>query len=279
MPSQRNAMQPNPSLPELADSGSGALDRGLAILDHLAEARSSSTAALGEALGLTRSTTYRLVGRLRQQGWLVADAATGEWRLGPSAARLASAAVESTSLKDSAIPALRELLNLTQETVNLTVPIGLEMVFIHRERSPRSAAVSAELGTSRPLHCTSAGRAYLAGLPDDRLDRTLIELIQSPNSPVSISNVATLRDEVEKTRERGWSHDLREFDESTCCCGAPIFDHTGLPIAAISVSGIAERMERVIDQVGPLVMQTALEVSRSLGYIGGGLKNPARLIG
>ncbi|MEV8539598.1 IclR family transcriptional regulator [Streptomyces sp. NPDC051572] len=253
--------------PVTSEPGPGALDRGLAILDHLSRARSATTVDLAKDLGLSRSTAYRLVERLRAQGWLSFDPVSGHVRLGPAAMRLANAAVASTNMLDAATPALRKLVDLTQETVSLAVPNGLTMVFIHRERGPRPAAVTAELGAARPMHITSLGRAYLAALPESRLEETLMELVRSPDSPVSAATVSDLHSEVVRTRERGYAQDIREFDASSVCCGAAIHDHTGLPVAAISVAGVAERMEPAIATYGPVVAQVCAELSAGLGYV------------
>ncbi|MFJ7999535.1 IclR family transcriptional regulator [Streptomyces sp. NPDC096310] len=249
------------------ERAAGALDRGLAILTHVAQARGAKTTEIAHTLGLTRSTAYRLVDRLQEQGWLTHDPVTGQWQLGSAAVRLASAAVASTNLRDAAAPALRKLADLTQETVSLGVPNGQTMVFVHRERGTRPAAVTAELGASRPLHSTSLGRAYLAALPQPRLDEALIELVRSPLSPVTAATVSELHAEIERTRERGWSQDLREFDDSSCCCGAAVYDHTGLPVACISVAGVAERMEPLVPTYGPVVAQVCRELSADLGYL------------
>jgi DNA-binding IclR family transcriptional regulator len=251
-----------------AELGASALDRGLAILDHLALTHTASAAELSKALGVSRSTMYRLVDRLREKGWLASAGAAGRWRLGPSAARLASAAVGAVDLKDVAGPLLRELRDLTQETASLAVPNGVNMVFIQRERGPRPVAVSDELGAVRPLHCTSVGRAYLAALPAAQLDAKLDELEASSVSPIDSNGRLDLEAELTRTRLRGWSEDNREFDESSCCCGAAVFDHTGLPIAAISVAGVAERMERVVADIGPRVADAAAKLSAELGYLG-----------
>ncbi|MEV7469500.1 IclR family transcriptional regulator [Streptomyces kronopolitis] len=245
----------------------GTLDRGLAILTHVARHRGSSTAEIAQALGLTRSTAYRLVDRLREQGWLTRPPAAPRWQLGPAAVRLASAAVASTTLRDAAAPALRTLGELTEETVSLAVPNGLTMVFVHRERGTRPAAVTAELGAARPVHSTSLGRAYLAALPQQKLEDTLIELVRDPLSPVTAATVSDLHAEIARTRERSWSQDLREFDESSCCCGAAVHDHTGMPVACISVAGVAERMEPLIPSYGPLVAQVCRDLSHDLGYL------------
>ncbi|GLW14827.1 IclR family transcriptional regulator [Streptomyces sp. NBRC 13847] len=249
------------------ERAAGTLDRGLAILTHVARHRGSSTAEIAQALGLTRSTAYRLVDRLREQGWLTRAPAAPRWQLGPAAVRLASAAVASTTLRDAAAPALRTLGELTEETVSLAVPNGLTMVFVHRERGTRPAAVTAELGAARPLHSTSLGRAYLAALPQQKLEDTLIELVRDPLSPVTAATVSDLHAEIARTRERGWSQDLREFDESSCCCGAAVHDHTGMPVACISVAGVAERMEPLIPSYGPLVAQVCRDLSHDLGYL------------
>lgn len=248
-------------------SNAGALDRGLAILTYLTHAKTCTASELADALDLSRSTTYRLVERLREQSWLALDPMSGRLQLGPAAARLASAAIASTNLKDVAIPVLRQLLIDTQETVSLAVPNSLSMVFVHRERGPRPVGVSAELGTSRPLHCTSVGRAYLAALPGEQRKQVFDELVASPQSPIDEVSVGRLAAVVEETDIRGWSKDIREFDESSCCCGAAIFDHTGAVIAAISVAGVAERMEKSIDAIGPQVRQAAADISAALGYV------------
>lgn len=100
--------------------------------------------------------------------------------------------------------------------------------------------MSAELGTSRPLHCSSVGRAYLSALPETQRTVVYGELVASPLSPIDESTLPELQRKIERTVARGWPEDARQFDESSCCCGAPIFDHTGT-VVAISVAGVAER--------------------------------------
>ena len=233
---------------------------------YLARNRRATPTELAEALGMTKSTTYRLVERLRQGGWVHTEGYAGNVRLGPSAAQLAAAAT-ATPLRDVALPALKDLLAFTRETVSLAVPNELSMIFIHRERGPQPVGVSAELGAARPLHSTSVGRAYLAALPDDQCQRVLDELVRSPDSPVTAATLPELEDVLRLTRRRGWSSDQREFDRSSCCCGAAIRDHTGTPIAAISVAGVAERMEPELESVGPMVQKTAQLISEQLGWL------------
>ncbi|MFI5953988.1 IclR family transcriptional regulator [Cryptosporangium sp. NPDC051539] len=237
----------------------GALDRGLGILQLVARHRRLPVAAIADALGLSRATAYRLVERLRDEGWLISEGHGGPVRLGPAAAQLAAAAIESVNLRDVAIPVLRELVAETGETANLAVPNGTEMVFVAREQPLRTVSVAAHPGSTRPFHNTSLGRAYLMALRPAQLDelRVAADLAVTPE----------LAAKLEEMRERGWSEDRREFDPSSCCCGAPIRDHTGEPVAALSVAGVAERMDPRIDEVGPRVRDAAARISASLGFL------------
>ncbi|GAA0274735.1 IclR family transcriptional regulator [Cryptosporangium japonicum] len=231
----------------------GALDRGLGILRLVAQHRRMPVAGIADALGLSRATAYRLVERLRDEGWLISEGHGGPVRLGPTAAQLAAAALESVDLREVAIPVLRELVEATGETANLAVPNGTEMVFVAREQPRRTVSVVVYSGSGRPFHTTSLGRAYLMALPRPRLD--------------DFGLPPDLEDKLNSMRARGWSEDRREYDPSSCCCGAPIRDHTGEPVAALSVAGVAERMDPVLDEVGPQVRDAAARISASLGYL------------
>ncbi|MFG1925983.1 IclR family transcriptional regulator [Cryptosporangium sp. NPDC048952] len=233
-------------------SAPGALDRGLGILRLVAQHRRLPVSGIADALGLSRATAYRLVERLREEGWLISEGHGGPVRLGPVAAQLAAAALESVNLRDVAIPVLRELVEATGETANLAVPNGAEMVFVAREHPLRTVSVGAHPGGTRPFATTSLGRAYLMALPEPRR---------------SAFTTPELEKKLDVMRARGWSEDRREYDPSSCCCGAPIRDHTGEPVGALSVAGVAERMDPVLDEVGPQVRDAAARISASLGYL------------
>lgn len=244
----------------------GSLDRGLAILDFLATERQASIGAIAEAAGASRSATYRLVERLHQAGYL-ASSPSGAWRLGPAAARLAMSSVQSTDVVQAAPELLRLLAQQTRETVGLGVFSVNEMVFVYRERGPQSVSVNAELGARRPLHCTAVGKAFLAALdePERRAILDRLQLIQYTEA--TMTRRADLIRELAEVQRRGWSIERREFDNASACCGAAVLDHTGRPVAAISVAGVADRMERVLDRIGPIVASTAEAISHRLGYI------------
>lgn len=243
----------------------GALDRGLSILGHLADVREASTAELATAAGMSRSAAYRIVEKLSQYDFLN-PTTNGRWRLGPAAARLAMAAVHSADVADVAPELLRVLVQQTRETVSLGVLSGDEMVFIYRERGPQSVSVNAELGARRPLHSTSVGKAYLLALNTRERYDLVQTLTLTPFTPQTLTTPEALEHDLTESRARGWTEERGEFDLASACCGAPIFDHTGHVVAAISVAGLKERVEPALSNLGPLVAATANAISRRLGH-------------
>lgn len=249
----------------LEEGRKGSLDRGLMLFDHLAQVREATTSELASAVGISRSAAYRLVERLQQAGYLV-QGATGRWRLGPAVSRLASAAVQSVDIVDVAPELLRVLAQQTRETVGVGVLSGHEIVFVYRELAPQSVRVSRELGARRPLHATSIGKAYLAGMPDKERASLIKRLELTPHTSRTITSRAALQAEVAAAVARGWSQEIGEFDDAAACCGAPVFDHAGQVVGAISVAGPVQRIEAQLSTIGPLVAATAGAISRQLGY-------------
>lgn len=244
----------------------GALDKGLAILKHLADSQPASTADLAKALRLSRSTTYRLMDRLSDAGFVSADRLTGVWQLGAEAARLGVAAVQSADLTHVAPELLRTLTEQARETVGLSVYNAGQMVFVYRERSPQEVVLHAELGARRPMHCTSVGKAYLAALPSEQAEVILHQLHYRRFTAETIVSISALRTEIHTIRKRGWSTDLREFSPEIACVGAAVRDRTGMPVGAISAAGPAHRVLPIADKIGPVVASTADAISRRLGY-------------
>lgn len=250
---------------EAVEPRKGSLDRGLAILEHLATVREASILELAGSAGISRSAAYRVMDRLREADFVV-SADGGRWRLGPAAARMALAAVQSTDVLQVAPEMLRLLVQQTRETVGLAVLSGEEMVFVYRERGPQRVGVNAELGARLPLHCSATGKAYLAAVEPGERRNLLRSIPLTAYTDRTITSRGTLEGELERTRNRGWAVDVMEFDETTASCAAAIHDHSGRPVAAISVAGPVTRMTGVLDRVGSIVATTAEALSRKLGH-------------
>jgi DNA-binding IclR family transcriptional regulator len=162
---------------------------------------------------------------------------------------------------------LHELVAKTLETVFLAVRDGGTVVYVYKEEGPQAIKMSSRLGSRRPLYCTALGKAYLSALSAEARRALIGELDFQRFTANTITDAAALEAEVLATRERGYGIDRVEVEEGVACFGAPVCDHLGLPVAAISVAGPADRVLPREDEIGSLVVDTALAISRRLGYV------------
>jgi DNA-binding IclR family transcriptional regulator len=252
---------------ETTETAGGLLNKGLAALQFVAERGSATVADVGTGVGLSRSSAYRLVDRLRASGYLQESPVPGAFRLGPLAARIGLAALNQMGIMDVAPPRLASLALEAGETVNLAVPERDEVVYVYQAEGPGALKVTAHLGTRRPLNCSALGKAYLAALPQDELAERLLrlELVRLTNG--SITDTATFAADLTETRARGYAIDEQEAEDGVACVGAVIRDYTARPVAAISIAGPAERMPAKRPVIVPLLLAAAGDISQRLGYL------------
>jgi IclR family acetate operon transcriptional repressor len=249
------------------DAAVGTLERGLAILQFFKSEPEASVAEVAAALGLSRSTTYRIAERLRDLGFLEANAATARWRLGRETVQLGVAALQSTDLMRVAPQILLGLLEGTREAVNLAVFDADSMVLVYREQGPQSVTISSRLGSRRPIHASGLGKAYLAALRAEERQALIERLDLKRFTPETLVNRTALERGVVEIQKRGFADDRREFEQTLACCAAAVFDHRSVPVAAISVSGPADRILAKFDRIGAEVAVAARAISERLGYI------------
>jgi IclR family acetate operon transcriptional repressor len=252
---------------ELA-AGSQTLDRALRALIRIGEsgARGLTLAECTALLGYSKATTHRILRTLADRGFLRVDPDRGLYTLGVANLRLGMAFLEQLDLRAEALPLLRELAERTGETVHLGVLDGSDVVYIEKVESTHAVRMFSHIGRTMPAYSTGVGKAILAHLPLDRLERALPERLQ-PRTPATITTRFELVRHLEEVRRRGYSTDDVENEEGIRCVGAPVFDHTAAVCAGISIAGPATRVtpER-FPELGKLAGQTALAISRKIGY-------------
>jgi DNA-binding IclR family transcriptional regulator len=187
--------------------------------------------------------------------------------LGREAVQLGVAALQSTDVMQVAPPLIGVLLEMAGEAVNLAVFDADSMVLLYREQGPQSVTISSRLGSHRPMHASSLGKAFLAAMPEAERRVLLGRVTLKRHTDSTITSMGALEREIAETRQRGYAIDRSEFEATLACCAAAVFDHRGQPVAAISVSGPAERVTPQFDRMGQLVAETARAISQRMGHV------------
>jgi DNA-binding IclR family transcriptional regulator len=249
-----------------AYSGTQAIQRAASVLKALgAGAAALTPQELSQRTGLNRSTVYRLVNALEAEG-LVATDGDGRYRLGPELVVLGGRALRQMNVRAVALPWLRDLARQTGETVDLEVLSGASVMIIEELAADHLLNTSSNIGRTYPATCAATGKALLAWTPPDALERMLTAELPGCG-PRSIRDGAALRAELAAVRMRGYATSYEELEAHLHAVGAPIFNHQGEAIAAVSVSGPAARLPREREpETARLVMDACAAISERLGY-------------
>jgi IclR family acetate operon transcriptional repressor len=222
---------------------------------------------LAERLGVDRSTAYRILYTLVQNGYILQDERSNKFVANPGKIFQLSAEVAgSRNWVSIAIDRLKDLRDLTQHTANLAVRYDCEMVIIARELAVETPTVLQSLGARRPAHCSATGKATMAFLSQAEVERIVSESGLAPLTTHSIISEERLIIELARVRQQGYAVDDQETLLGVRCIAAPVFDYNGHPLAAIGISGPISTL--TTDDIGELaakVQRIARETSEALG--------------
>ncbi len=247
----------------------GSVQRAIDILNLFkTQSPELGTTEIARALGLHKSTTASLIYTLEANGFLSQNPTTRKYRLGLQVVERAFAMLDQVEVRQIAYPHLRALRDEWNETVNLAILDGFEVVYVERMLGTKALGMRSEVGRREPVHSTALGKALIACMPNEKVR----ELIKRSGLPVMTSKTITdperLLAELEQVREQGYAVDDEENEIGGRCVGVPIFDHTGQAAAAVSISAPTARFPLSdVPQAGAMVIKTAKAISRELGYI------------
>jgi len=246
--------------------------RALKLLEYVCSSdnhRGVSLSELSDYIGLSKPSVYRLLNTLQAFHLVSKEPQTGLYHPGPGLIELAQKGLERFEIRKIALPYLEELQNKTDETVHLAILDSGEVVYLEKRESTQTIRMYSAVGRRAPAHCTGLGKAILAFLPRDERQRILKEKGLKAYTANTITSVSEFERECERIRARGFAFDLGEHEEEIRCVAAPILDHTGYPIAALSVAIPAFRTNRdQLEELGPKVARFAQRISWQLGFKG-----------
>lgn len=246
------------------------VDRAITLLDTLTRARGGMTLGdLSQVAELPKSTTHRLLQTLIKHELVKQDPETNEYVPGLKLFEMAYRVLNRMEVRTQALPVVERLNRETNLTVHLAILDDGEVVYIDKREADRPIRMYSAVGKRSPAHCTGLGKVLLAHLPEDELRR----VVEKKGLRRYTANTVTTWDELvahlATVRARGYALDNGEHEEMIRCVAAPVRDHSGKVVAAISLTGAVNHMDlEHAEALSALVVRSAEEISRRIGYVG-----------
>jgi DNA-binding IclR family transcriptional regulator len=243
------------------------VDRALVVLEIIARLGQAGVTEVATELGVHKSTVSRLIAVLEARGYVEQVSERGKYRLGFAVARLAHAAGQQADLVRTSQPVCDALSVAAGETVNLAVLDRDRIINIVEAIGPAEITLRTWVGQTCPAYATSSGKVLLAGLDPAEVPARVADLQRFTDT--TVRGIADLQRQLAVVRERGWASVTEELEVGLNAVAAPVLDHLGQVVAALSVSGPSYRLSTDrFDETATATMAAAGEISTRLGWTG-----------
>lgn len=268
-PAKRTGKSPGTSAGGITGSSAKSLNKAIDILVHLGQVpEGMSLPDISLMVGQPKSTMHRLLTALEGRRFVRYEPDTRLWKIGVEAFIVGNAFLRNRDITAFARPAMQALVNDSGETASLYVEDEGEIVCIAQVECRQTMRVIARPGGRAKMHASGSGKAILAHCAEARID----EVIERHGLPAAtgktIHTPDALRLNLDQVRRQGFAVDDEENSLGIRCVAAPVFDHTGEAIAAISISGPSSRiLDSRIPALGDRVRAAAQSLTKSLGGV------------
>ena len=241
------------------------LERMFLLIDVLAAKEgAASLKEISEKTKLHPSTTHRILNDL-VAGRYVDRPDPGHYRLGMRLLELGNFVKARLNVRDAALIPMRDLHQLIQQPVNLSVRQADEIVYVERTYSERSGMqVVRAIGGRAPLHLTSVGKLFLAADETAKVRAYATKTGLAGHTKNSITQLQTLEKELARVKQLGFARDNEELELGVRCMAAGIYDDQARLVAGLSISAPADRLD---DSWLPKLQDAAKFISTSLGFM------------
>lgn len=246
-----------------------ALRRGAAILNLFSPGRPViSVAEIADELAIPRATAFRLVATMVQESFLVRERNVPRVRLGPMALRLGLTYLHSQDFIEKARPHLHWLHDRFSAGTHLAIKDGRFAVYVLRTPSAKQTGDWSRIGHRLPIHASACGRCLLFDHTRNRIEALYGETPFEIFSNQTPRNIDELMSTLEIERKKGYVSYHSGVAREVSACAAPVRDHSGDIIAAISVADI-QTIPSLADldgEVKDVVVSMCRRFSEELGY-------------
>jgi IclR family acetate operon transcriptional repressor len=242
------------------------LDRALHVLSCLGDLEEATLSALASELGQSPATIYRVLSTFQAHDFTQFDAARQVWSVVAVAFLTFAIFLRRSSMVERARPHLRKLMEATEETANLGVAKGADVLFLSQSETHHAIRAFFPPGTVSPMYASGIGKALLAQLNHKQVDVLLSARKPEQFTENTLTETTALTADLVATRARGYSFDAEEKNIGMRCIAAPVFDIYGDAIGGLSISGPVARItdDRIVD-IGAIVRAQADALTRDLG--------------
>lgn len=246
-----------------------AVERALNLMESLAHSKNGlSLSQFVESSNLPKSSIHCLLLTLERMGYLHRSAQTGRYMFGLKLFGLANTSLSGLPIREQAAPFLMQLMEQTGLTVHMGVLDRYEAVLVAKYNPPGSTGLATWRGKRMEVHCTGIGKALGAYMPEDDL-KTLYRLRKFPrHNENTLSTLRKVQEEFARIRERSYAIDDEEDEIGWRCLGAPVYDDTGAPVAAVSIAGTIHQIRADnLPQLADILKACTTAISYSWGYL------------
>lgn len=254
-----------PATPAPGDSYVQSFARGLQVIRSFsADAPRQTLTEVASRSGLTRAGARRILLTLQTLGYVETDGKL--FSLTPRILDLGFAYLSSMPIWNIAEPVMEALVEKVKESCSAAVLEGTDIIYVLRVPTHKIMSISLGVGSRLPAYCTSLGRVLLADLPDDEVLRRLQASDRQALTRHTVTEVAALLELVRSARAQGWSLVNQELEEGLVSLAAPVTNREGRIVAALNISGQANRTSAKAMQEGmlPALLAAAQTISRLL---------------
>jgi IclR family pca regulon transcriptional regulator len=242
------------------------LAKGLSVLQAFGEAGHPLTLSeIATALGANNTTATRLCYTLIELGFIQRDGQR-RYHLTPKVLTFGHSYISGLAWQEVTQYYLETLFREVQETVNLSVLEGSEIIYLLRIRKRKYLPFDIQIGTKLPVYCTAMGKVLMAMGPPKKIKPILKTLTFRPLTSRTITSLDKFMDELDKVRRKRYAINDEELSIGNRAIAAPILDKQGYAVAAINIAvPTAEHSRSQMEEtLAPQIMRTAREISEAL---------------
>ena len=246
-----------------------ALDRGLKILELIAEHKSLSLNELHQITGVGKASVLRLCYTLVQAGYAKKDPVTGNYSPTMKVYEIGLKTVQNFDKMTAINSTLIDLNTRTGRIAQFSVEDNNTLLCLQsvNQNSNLLSSVYTSRGGRSPLYCTSAGKAILSTYTNTDILARFERMDVRALTPNTITDPQLLLEDIVKTRQRGYALDMEENEMNLCCIGTIVLGQYGQLIGAISLSGNVFKDEDEIKDISNILLPAVANLSAMMGYI------------